>query len=176
MIELLEALAEMFGPSERFRPAKRQSWREIEDWAGIELPVDYKEFVDGYGDAVIFRHLFVAHPDGSEPLLQVMQEERRMFLTGVEESADEAPASSSGLGKFLPWAYHDFNGDVCFLVPPSRGNENWSVAIAFRQCPEVQIFPGGVMEFLQSLAEGRVPRGWPHAEVGWVSVKGSPLI
>ena len=167
---------EAFGPPQRFRPASPESWREIELWAGIELPLDYKQFVDGYGDAVVFKHLFVAHPEGVDPLLKVMQEERQSFLADEDVSPDVIPGESSGLGRFLPWAYHDFNGDICLLVPPSADMLKWTVAVAFRQCPEVQIFPGGVTEFLQALAGGEFPRGWPRVGFGWASAEGSPLI
>ncbi|MFI8266681.1 hypothetical protein [Streptomyces sp. NPDC085665] len=167
---------DVFGEKERYRPASPESWRTIERWAGTELPDDYKKFIDGYGDAVIFRHLFIAHPEGVDPLLKVMQEERKTFLEGVDGQFGESPSESTGLGTFLPWAYHDFNGDVCLLVPPSDQNSDWCVAVAFRQCPEVQIFPGGVSEFLQSLAGGTFPRGWPHVGFDWTSAHESPLI
>lgn len=168
--------AEVFGPPRRFRPASTDSWREVERWAGLELPPDYKQFVDGYGDAVVFRHLFIAHPEGADPLLTVMQEERRTFLAFEEGEPGVAPGQSSGPGQFLPWAYHDFNGDVCLLVPPSAGNRDWTVAVSFRQCPEVQVFPGRVTEFLQALARGEFPRGWPRVRFDWTSAEGSPLI
>lgn len=166
-----------FGPRERFRPAHRESWEDVEAWAGFELPSDYKDFVDGYGDATVFRHLFVAHPDGIDPLLPFMKEERATFIADVEGAAQEdQPASSSGLGSFLPWAYHDFNGDVCLLVPPSADSSEWTVAVAFRQCPEVQMFPGGVTDFLRALTSGSFPRGWPRVGFEWTSAEGSPLI
>ncbi|GGP69319.1 hypothetical protein GCM10010231_45270 [Streptomyces sindenensis] len=176
MIDVANVSPGVFGPPERFRPASPESWREIEFWAGLELPRDYKRFVDGYGDAVVFRHLFIAHPEGADPLLKVMQEERQTFLAGEEGASDVAPSESSGMGGFLPWAYHDFNGDICLLVPPSADNLDWSVAVSFRQCPEVQIFPGGVTEFLQALARGEFPRGWPRVGFDWASAEGSPLI
>ncbi|WP_354405879.1 hypothetical protein [Streptomyces sp. PvP037] len=173
---MVAVMHEVFGPAERFRPAKAESWHEIEEWAGLELPRDYKQFVDGYGDAVVFRHLCIAHPEGSEPLLKVMQEERQIFLAHVEGVLDKAPGESSGLGRFLPWAYHNFNGDFCLLVPPSAGEPDWTVAVSFRQCSEVQIFPGGVVDFLQALIRGEFPRGWPQVGFEWVSTEGSPLI
>ena len=173
---MVAVMHEVFGPAERFRPAKAESWHEIEEWAGLELPRDYKQFVDGYGDAVVFRHLCIAHPEGSEPLLKVMQEERQIFLAHVEGVFDKAPGESSGLGRFLPWAYHNFNGDFCLLVPPSAGEPDWTVAVSFRQCSEVQIFPGGVVDFLQALVRREFPRGWPQVGFEWVSTEGSPLI
>ncbi|MDL2082282.1 hypothetical protein QNN03_38375 [Streptomyces sp. GXMU-J15] len=174
--DAIDVRAGAFGPRERYRPARPESWREIEDWAGLELPRDYKQFVDDYGDAIVFGHLFIAHPEGIDPLLKVMQEERQTFLADVEGEFDKAPGESSGLGRLLPWAYHNFNGDICLLVPPSTDKRDWNVAISFRQCPEVQIFPGGVIDFLHALVRREVPRGWPHVGFEWVSAEGSPLI
>ncbi|WP_078988839.1 SMI1/KNR4 family protein [Streptomyces sp. WM6372] len=165
-----------FGPRQRYRSASREAWQSVEYWAGFELPSDYKHFVDGFGDAVIFKHLFVAHPEGFDPLLNLMKEERKSFLAGFEDLPDETPAASVGAGRFLPWAYHDFNGDICLLVPPSGGSGDWAVAVSFRQCPEVQVFSGGVTQFLQGLADGEFPRGWPRAGFEWAGVEGSPLI
>ncbi|MFB6525999.1 hypothetical protein [Streptomyces sp. NPDC056399] len=173
---MTEEHATVFGPSERFRSASSESWREIEVWSGFELPADYKRFVDGFGDAVVFRHLFIAHPEGVDPLLKVMQEERQTFLADQEGAAGASPGTSSGMGRYLPWAYHDFNGDICLLVPPSPDSPDWTVAVSFRQCPEVQIFPGGVTDFLQALVRGEFPRGWPRVGFDWVSAEGSPLI
>ncbi|MFI2415063.1 hypothetical protein [Streptomyces sp. NPDC018947] len=113
---------------------------------------------------------------GIDPLLKVMQEERQTFLAGVEGVIDQSPGESSGLARFLPWAYHDFNGDICLLVPPSVDNHHWAVAVSFRQCSEVQIFPGGFIDFLQALVRGEVPRGWPRVGFEWASAEGSPLI
>ena len=173
---MADARTETFGPPERFRPAKPESWREIEEWAGLELPRDYKQFVDEYGDAVIFRHLFIAHPEGVDPLLKLMREERQAFLAGAQDAIGSTPGVRSGLARFLPWAYHDFNGDICLLVPPSDDNQDWAVAVSFRQCPEVQIFPGGVTDFLQAIVQGVVPRGWPRVGFEWCSAEESPLI
>ncbi|MFD8862438.1 hypothetical protein [Streptomyces vinaceus] len=109
-------------------PAKTESWLAIEGRAGTEPPDDHKRFVDEYGDAAAFRHLFVAHPDGAALLLKVMQEEHQAFFEGIEGVRHESSGEGSGLAGFLPWAYYDFNGDVCLLVPPADRNENRRVA------------------------------------------------
>lgn len=168
-------LEAILGDRERFRPASVESWRAVEEWLGHQLPDDYKEFVDGYGDAVLLGHLFVPHPEGADPLLKFMREEQRYFQASFQDVRDIPQSLLRVWERIVPWAYHDWNGDVCLLVPSST-DDSWQVALAFRQNPGFQMVDGGVTEFLAELKQGRLPPGWPVREPWWQSMPDSPLI
>lgn len=170
------SLASLLGPPERLRSAPRQAWRSVEEWLGRELPSDYKEFVDGYGDALLYGHLFVPHPEGTDPLLTFMREERDSFQEAYGGLRDIPPALSAVWKDIVPWAYHDWNGDVCLLFPDAD-TKLWRVAVAFRQCPEFLLLDGGVTAFLEKiLGEEKLPRGWPTREPRWQSMPDSPVV
>ncbi|CAO0831165.1 hypothetical protein ACTFBT_21490 [Streptomyces microflavus] len=167
----------LLGPAERFRPAAPASWQEVEAWVGAELPSDYKALVDGYGDAVLLGHLFLPHPQGGDPLLTFMQEEQDHFHHAYDHHRD-SPALALVWDRLVPWAYHDWNGDVCLLVPPIDDEGAWAVAVAFRQCPRIDVLKGGVGDFLTAVLRGGrgLPAGWPGGLQRWQSAEGSPLI
>lgn len=132
--------------------------------------------MDGYGDAILCGHLFTPHPEGSDPLLKFMQEEQRRFKEAYQEARDIPAILKSAWDEIIPWACHDWNGDVCVLFP-DPGNCQWRVAVAFRQCPEFLLFEGSVTDFLTLLLSERIiPRGWPVRETLWQSMPDSPLI
>lgn len=176
VIGMVDSLDVLLGKRERFRSASIESWQSVERWLGRELPGDYKDLVDGYGDAVLFEHLFIPHPDGSDPLLTFMQEERRDFHAVFRDVTGIPSSVRSAWGDVIPWAYHDWNGDVCLLVPDVAGG-GWNVAVAFRQCPGLLLIDGGVSTFLRLLlVERRFPRGWPTVGPLWRSMPDSPLV
>ncbi|MET4644616.1 SMI1/KNR4 family protein [Streptomyces sp. NPDC006539] len=176
MTEVPGSIESLLGERERVRPASAESWRSVEAWLGRELPPDYKDLVDGYGDAVLLGHLFLPHPEGGDPLLTFMQEERRYFHSAYGEVRNIPEPVSLAWDQLVPWAYHDWNGDVCLLVPPPAGGD-WTVAVAFRQCPEFLVIHGGVTEFMQLLLEeGKRPRGWPSGGPLWKPMADSPVV
>jgi hypothetical protein len=91
-MEVFDSWDDLLGERERFRSAPAASWRSVERWLGCELPKDYKDLVDGYGDAVLFEHLFIPHPDGGDPLLSFIQEERRDFHAAFRDGMDIPPS------------------------------------------------------------------------------------
>jgi hypothetical protein len=167
----------VLGEYRRFRPAHPESWGRIEDWLGTELPGDYRQFVDGFGDAMVLGHLFIPHPDGSDPLLTFMKEERETFHEACGAYVEVPQRVRAVWDRVVPWAYHDWDGDMCLLLPPAEGWEGWNVAVAFRQCPEITVFDGGVADFMSVVLSGRSrPRGWPTERVVWEPIDGSRAI
>ncbi|GEC04938.1 hypothetical protein SSP24_25930 [Streptomyces spinoverrucosus] len=57
----MSSFESLLGGRQRLRPAAPQSWRAVEEWLGRDLPADYKEFVNGYGDALWRKLGTVAH-------------------------------------------------------------------------------------------------------------------
>lgn len=146
-------------------------WEEIETWAGGPLPADYKQLVDHYGDAFIAGHLFLPHPAGETALLTFMRKHGRNFHEGFEDALDLPPRVTDVWEEVVPWGYHDWNGDLCLLLPPHPVHKNrWTVAVAYRQGPGFLLRDGGVVDFLDSfLRAGQWPVGWPRDRPVWES-------
>ncbi len=151
-----------------------ESWAEIENWAGVELPGDFKEFVRLYGDGLVMRHLNVPHPDGIDPLIGFMKRARRkleMVLPGCLTDVGSLPFDPKAV---IPWGHSNWDGDDCFLVP--RAGEEWDVLVVFRQLGRIGIYGGGFSRFLAGVLSGwEVPPGWPVLEPVWQPVAGTPL-
>ncbi|MFI7274655.1 hypothetical protein [Streptomyces sp. NPDC049879] len=170
----LERRFSFLGDRNSLRSLSDGCWAPIEEWLGESLPGEYKDLVAGYGDGVIAGHLYIPHPSGSRGLLHFMQEERKAFQESYEPLKRWInPRALEVWETVVPWAYHDWNGDTCFLLPPApeRGEEVWNVGIAFRQCPDLEIFDGGVENFLEMvIKKGEYPRGWPRGRPVWMPV------
>ncbi|MFJ7159804.1 SMI1/KNR4 family protein [Streptomyces sp. NPDC101118] len=166
-----DRLAVIFGPRRRFRPAPPESWRAIEGSVGVTLPTDYKEFVDGYGDATVFGHLGIPHPGTENGLADFIETFGPAFL-GWQDPWGRTPPDPE-LARMIPWALHNGNGDICLLDPPV-GESGWSVVVAYRHFPELSVYPGTVTDFLELLHEGRdLPREWPQLPAAWQSEESS---
>ncbi|MFB7608615.1 SMI1/KNR4 family protein [Streptomyces gardneri] len=164
----------MFGPRARSRPVSEESWREIERSVGVRLPEDYKRLVDGYGDATVFGHLGIPHPESNHALLEFIEDLGDTFLSW-QDPWGESPEDPD-LARMIPWAFHSWNGDICLLDPP-KGEEGWSVVVAYRQFQDIGVFPGTVTEFLVRLRDGReLPREWPPMRPDRRESEESPLI
>ncbi|MCZ4121672.1 hypothetical protein [Streptomyces sp. H39-S7] len=90
----------IFGERRNFRSGKAESWAAIDDWLGFELPMDYREFVDGYGYPVVAGHLYIPHPDGTDPLLDFIREER-LILHEVHDGNEGSPSEYCASGTIL---------------------------------------------------------------------------
>ncbi|MFX4293308.1 SMI1/KNR4 family protein [Streptomyces bohaiensis] len=168
-------LVDLLGESPCRQVALRRHWRVVEEQIGRELPEDYRWFVEEYGDALIAGSLYVPHPAslsdfaGSGDLPE--------FIDSLTDSWQKAlPFLPKGLperveavrDEVIPWADHTYNGDTCLLLPPAPGWPKREIAILFRQCPDVAVFEGGVVEFIHRLLiQGIWPRGWPTGQTPW---------
>ncbi|MFJ9793828.1 SMI1/KNR4 family protein [Streptomyces globosus] len=170
-----DRLTALFGPPQRHRPAARTSWAAVEDTIGTGLPEDYRRFVDGYGDATVFGHLGIPQPEGAHhPLGEFIGDLGGAFLSW--QTVRSGSPIDPDLARLIPWAVHNWNGDICLLDPP-KAREGWSVVVAYRHFPVMDVFPGSVTDFLERLHEGReLPREWPAAPADWQGTEGSPLI
>ncbi|MGZ9928284.1 hypothetical protein ACXNSR_00135 [Streptomyces sp. NC-S4] len=168
-------LHQLMGGVRRSRPAGPDAWQEIDAAAGAPTPADFRAFVDCYGGAILLDHLFIPHPDDGSRLAEFIEEERRYFLSGLEFLDDIPPRVVEHRDRMIPWAYHNWDGDVCLLVP-SEDLQDWDVAVSYRQCPEIEIFDGGFTGFLAGVLKKRnVPRGWPIWEEVWKELRDGPL-
>lgn len=168
-------LRELLGPPQRWRPAGAAAWREIEEWVGRALPEDFKEFVDEYGDCRIMEFLGVSHPLGRTPLLEPMKGDRRALEILADQYRDASGRLPFDPAAVVGWGSHDYDGDLCFLLP--REEDEWAVLVAFRQMRIVGIAEGGFTDFMIGLlTRTRVPRGWPVLDPVWRSIEDSPVI
>ncbi|WP_147450827.1 hypothetical protein [Streptomyces hoynatensis] len=165
-------ISQVLGAGRSSSSGASAEWGDVEEWVGDPLPADYKELAEKYGEGVIAGHLYIPHPHGSRPILEFMKELREGFHV-LCEGLDEIPSRVAAVrDRVVPWAYHDWDGDICLLLPPDadEADSGWRVAIAFWQCPQVVVFEGGVSDFLATmLVDGRWPRGWPTDRPVWTS-------
>ncbi|MFJ3929816.1 SMI1/KNR4 family protein [Streptomyces sp. NPDC090029] len=170
-----DRLTTLFGPAQRHRPAAETSWAAVEGTAGTRLPQDYRRFVDGYGDATVFGHLGIPHPEGAHhPLGEFIRDLGGACLSWptVRSGSPVGP----GLERLIPWAMHHRNGDIYLLDPPEE-QEGWSVVVAYRHFPTLEVYPGSVTDFFERLHEGHeLPRKWPASPADWQGTEASPLI
>ncbi|WP_033354854.1 SMI1/KNR4 family protein [Kitasatospora aureofaciens] len=169
------ALRALMGPPQRLVPSRAAAWLEIEDWVGRPLPEDYKEFVDEFGDCRIMEFLAIPHPEGRDGLLESMRDDREFLEVVGDQYRDSAGILPFDPATAVGWASHDYDGDVCFLLPREDGH--WAVMIAFRQRRMVLIEEEGFTAFMvRLLGKDRVPSGWPVVEPLWRSIDESPVI
>ncbi|WP_165986655.1 SMI1/KNR4 family protein [Streptomyces sp. YIM 98790] len=173
---MISELIDLLGESPSRQVGLRRHWREVERLIGITLPDDYKWLVNNYGDAHIAGHLWLPHPAaptgppfGPRDLLTFIKEEVenwKAIREGYVCVPDRVLAAREDL---VPWARHDWDGDLCLLLPPVDNSAAWEVGVALRQYPEIMVFRGGPVEFVLDFLAGQGPRGWPTNRPGWMS-------
>jgi hypothetical protein len=144
------------------------AWEEMEASTG-PLPMDYKEFVAGFGPGIIGRFLRVLHPQSAT--LDMFETIERMAPLYQELVPETIPHSvfPRGDGGMVQWA-STVEGDACFLV---RGTAStWRIGVWFRQWAQWEEYEESVPVWLVRQAEGRLTiPGLPlHTHGGFVPV------
>ena len=143
-------------------------WESVEARLGIELPLDYKEFVASYGTGSVDNFLWVLNPFSQNENLNLDNQAKirlhaqRQFS---EESGLKNPHSlhpdANGL---FPWGVTD-NGDVLYWR--GKGDPStWEVAVCESRASQWREFKLSVGEFLAALVTGELvvdifPDGFP---------------
>ncbi|MFE7193667.1 hypothetical protein [Kitasatospora sp. NPDC057541] len=112
---------ELVGVAPRLRGPGPGSWDAVEEWAGIGLPEDFKEFVGLYGDGLVAGHLAVPHPEGVDPMVDFMSRGRRKLVAVLPDYVEDVGRLSFDPAGLVPWGYSNWDGDDCLLVPRDGG-------------------------------------------------------
>ncbi|MFF0431694.1 SMI1/KNR4 family protein [Streptomyces sp. NPDC004327] len=151
-------------------------WEGLADAARLELPADYREFVESYGGGEIDEYLSVSTPpvlgspygdllDRLDPALSDRDCQELGTLLGEQD-----------LPLLLPFA-DSASSDVAFWLRKGAA-DSWRVATFRRQAQHGAnrwtIFDGGMAEFLLAVLTGvvnpfseRIPASGPHMFVNW---------
>ncbi|WP_153457196.1 SMI1/KNR4 family protein [Streptomyces smaragdinus] len=169
-------VARVLGSRKRIKGASVEAWHAIESMLSVRLPVEYKTLVDEYGDAMIFGHLYLPHPEGNKPLSKFLED--RKFREAEIEYYQSVPDRVRQFGNLMvPWCYHSWDGDMGYLMPPGGEWESWSVVIELRQESRFVIHDVGVDDFILKLSdESRFMPTWPRENPSWRSIPESFLI
>lgn len=166
---------QLVGAEPWFRQPRPGSWEAVEEFAGVALPEDFKEFVGMYGDGLIHRHLYIPHPNGATPMIEFMQAAREKLDQVLPQYVRDYSSLSFDPQDLVPLGHSNWDGDDCFLVPREEGE--WDIFVIFRQMASVHVQPGGFRKFVTGvLTEEVMPPDWPVFEPRWAPVEGSPLI
>ncbi|WP_405603899.1 SMI1/KNR4 family protein [Streptomyces sp. NBC_01410] len=172
----LSFIHDLLGEVRRDRLAPAGAWSALEQIIGVDLPSDYKEFVDGYGEAMLFDHLYVPHPMSSPSLAEFIESENETLREVFEPDSDMPERVRESWNRMIPWAYHNWDGDTCVLLPPVEG-DGWRVAVAFRQYHRFKVFDGDFSDFLRGILKlGEFPPGWPTGGPLWRETEDGPLV
>ncbi|MGI5138370.1 MULTISPECIES: hypothetical protein [unclassified Streptomyces] len=127
------------------------AWEEMEAATG-PLPMDYKEFVAGFGPGIVGRFLNVLHPQSAT--LNMFETIERMAPLYQELVPDTIPhAVFPEDGGMVQWAV-TAEGDACFLVRGTEGT--WRIGVWFRQWAEWEEYEESVPVWLCRQVEGRL--------------------
>lgn len=130
-------------------PAQSTHWLKIDAELSIQLPQDYKRFIELYGSGVIDKFLTIFNPFASNQNLNLMSQlvTQRQVYFELESYGEDIPYKFFPVnGGIFPLGMTD-NGDVLFWKT-SGYSENWSIIINESRAPEWECFDMSLTSFL----------------------------
>ncbi|MFF7476909.1 hypothetical protein [Streptomyces sp. NPDC008092] len=127
------------------------AWEELEAAAG-PLPMDYKEFVAGFGPGIVGGFLNVLHPQSAALNMFATIEHMAPLHQELVPDAIPHPVFPKD-GGMVQWA-STVEGDACFLVGGAA--DTWRIGIWFRQWAEWEEYEESVPAWLFRQLEGKL--------------------
>ncbi|MGW6847179.1 SMI1/KNR4 family protein [Streptomyces virginiae] len=151
-------------------------WERLADAAQLELPADYREFVETYGGGEIDEYLSVSTPPVPGSPYGDLLERVDTALSDRDCQELGTLLGAQTLPPLLPFA-DSASGDVAFWLRKGAA-DSWRVAIFRRQVPwgvnRWTVFDGGMAEFCLAVLTGvvdpfseRIAGSEPYVFVGW---------
>lgn len=138
-----------FGPPRGYSDV--DAWEDLEAAAG-PLPMDYKEFVAGYGPGIIGDFLNLLHPQSATlGMFDVIEMMAPLHQELVPETIPHPVFPAEG--GMVQWA-STAEGDACFLVPGA--DRSWRIGVWFRQWAQWEEYEESVPVWLMRQAESRL--------------------
>lgn len=158
---------------------RSSDWVAVESALGVELPGDYKHFVDAYGPGAVNDHLLVCAPDASAGWTDLLdnnemaQESCRTWFGGVDDGPFDRTEQPWPLGDSAHWGGDDVpdwfrpgddliswggtaNGDFLFWhIKPGVAAADYPVVLRERG-PDFERFEGGFSATLMGLLVGNI--------------------
>ncbi|WP_030390130.1 SMI1/KNR4 family protein [Streptomyces sp. NRRL S-241] len=134
-----------------------KDWGEVERALSVELPDDYKEFIDVYGGSNWDDYLYVLEPDCPNKHYDLLKWAKYQFedlqdLWTVEKKPTELETEGSVL---IPWATTDNGECLYWLVLPGVEANEWTV-MANEVSDRWEHYPVSCTQFLASVLTGEL--------------------
>lgn len=145
MLEKLESILSLEKKSNDY------NWKSVEDMFNIQFPIDYKLFINNYGEGGINEFLWIMSPFSECENLNTVNKFNEMKYA-YEVMKKELPEMcefefwDNGKGLF-PWGITD-NGDELFWNYTEHSIE---IVIFSSRYADKQVYNSGVVEFLTEL-------------------------
>jgi hypothetical protein len=115
----LEELTRLLG-APGFNNSDPAAWSTLEAYLGLELPSDYKAFLDAYGSGLIANTLTVTHPACVEDAIAHQTHLQENFVALYDEAMAFGAASD---GQY-PYPFHPVPGGLIYWGSGGPRNEN----------------------------------------------------
>jgi hypothetical protein len=155
------------------------NWPEIESKLGIQLPEDYKSYINYYGTGRISNFLWIFNPFSKNENLNLIHQVafQHKIYSDLKNYHEEIPyklyPDTNGI---IPFGMTD-NGDILFWIP-SEISENWPVIINEARSPEWQKFDVTITTLLFDLLTDKkhcdiFPKNFPSKPIAFESSSSS---
>lgn len=153
MDELISIIRVMPPPVGKSAGVSSESWRAIQDSLGLELPKDYRDFIDAYGTGRIDDFIWVLSPFAKNQYLNLCSQSK-IILDAQKQFHSESGVKSAftyfpDTNGLFPWGGTD-NGDVLFwhcVGDPSR----WNVVVRDSRSSRWRSFDLNMTAFLYAV-------------------------
>ena len=136
-------------------PSDTGRWLEVERKFGVELPQDYKNFIDSYGGGKIAEFISIFSPFSENININIINQLNRQsdVLLELASSGEALPYPVfPANGGIFPVGMTD-NGDVIYW---RTGEARWGVVVNEARGPEWEAYDLSIVDFLVELLSGRV--------------------
>jgi hypothetical protein len=147
--------------------ADRLAWSAVEESLGVNLPDDYKQFIEAYGSGRINELIWILNPFSANENINLERQSHTQakVLEELRAIGEDIPfnvfPTSGGL---LPFGITD-NGDVLYWITRGAPND-WIVVVNEARGSDWQIFEQNMTSFLASVLQHEIvcsvfPRNFP---------------
>jgi hypothetical protein len=151
-------------PDEPYRIGNGKLWDQVARKLGLELPSDYREFVEAYGSGSLAGFIQVYNPYSESPysLLERIEKVCQVYRSLKSSEGDRQvpfPIHPDRPG-LLPWAQNDVGNYMFWLTEGAP--EKWPVVLSQGRSDKWERFDMGMLTFLiKALTHGLKSKIWP---------------
>ncbi|MFJ4681663.1 SMI1/KNR4 family protein [Kitasatospora sp. NPDC088783] len=127
-----DALDALFGLLPRPGGVRAKDWQAVRGRLRVDLPADYKAFIDAYGGGRVDCYLWVLEPGCANTFYDLITaDEERAEANGQLWGGGEAKPSELGEAdaRLIPWASTDNGEFLYWLARPGQDPDAWTVMV-----------------------------------------------
>jgi hypothetical protein len=130
-------------------------WEQIEENLNVNLPSEYKEFIEHYGAAYISKFLSIISPFHQKPGVD---------LIGKQDICRETYRILGESGEYIPYNFFPNEGGLLIVAQTDNGDmvfwntgaAKWGIVVNESRGPDYFSFDGGIVEFITGLLTGEI--------------------